>query len=448
MLSLIAATLVGTLAQAAFHNPVFSDPFAKPDSHSESLPTSENNFKKSQDNGEPDWSKDLLTEYAVIRVKVFPHNAKWNSPHGKDTTLDKVTVSSAANCNVFKADNPTSVGGITRTKLLKTGTKFELTAANVTQAMWIECGAPIQITRVDYPNIPIRYKGVLFVKKVNATPTDYVTLVNVIEFEEYLKGVVPAEMPASWAHEALKAQSIAARTYAFYELLTRKYLQDLNITDEGSGAQFDDTVTYQAYLGLKNTTQATDKAVKETTGQVMTHQGKIVKAYFHADSGGYTENAENVWDKYYPYIIAKPEVYPDGSIPGTNWTFNTNFKDIETNLIKNNFLNAEDKIESISISKDDYYPSTRPTHVTILLTSGETKRLLAVDFSFAMRVRSAWLNISATSAQADNVKIEGKGFGHGAGMNQWGAKVMVAKLNKNFEEILKFYYTGIDIIKP
>jgi len=412
---------------SAFHNPVFASP---------------ETFQLEADE-EPDWSKDFLRQYSQIRIKVFPHNNRYNSPQGKDTTLDRVTLSSTADCKMFKADRPTSEGGITRSELIKSGTTFNFSTQNVTDPVWVECDAPISVTRVDYASAPIRYKGVMFIKKTKA-PNAYITVVNVLPFEEYLKGVVPSEMPASWAPEALKAQAIAARTYAFYELTTFVSAADPNITAEESGAQFDDTVTYQAYLGLKNTTAATDKAVEETSSQVMVHQGKVVKAYFSADSGGHTENAENVWDKYYPYIIGKPEIYPAGSIPGTDWTFTFAVNEVETRLINNNLLPAGSNITNIRIDQADLYPSTRPSFVTLTLAGNVTKKIRAVDFSFAMRIKSAWIKISTKNGSAT---ITGKGFGHGAGMNQWGARVMVDKFNKTFVEILKFYYTGIDIVK-
>ena len=439
MLVLLAASLLfsspafagGSLDEASFSDSFNNPIFASPD------------LFRLEGDEEPDWSKDMLRQYSDIRIKVFPHNSRYNSPQGKDTTLDRVTVSSAADCKVFKADNPTSEGGITRSEVLKTGTSFTFTTQSVTQPMWIECEAPIQVTRVDYTSTPIRYKGVMFIKKTGGD-NPYLTLVNVLPFEEYLKGVVPSEMPASWAPEALKAQAIAARTYAFYELTTFVAASDPNLTSESSGAQFDDTVTYQAYLGLRNTTAATDKAVEDTSGQVMVHQGKVVKAYFHADSGGYTENAENVWDKYYPYIIAKPELYPAGSIPGTDWNFTYAIDEIEKRLKANDLLSASQNLTGVRIESADHFPSSRPSFVTLVLSGNVTKKIRAVDFSFAMKIKSAWIKIAT---QGSSATISGKGFGHGAGMNQWGARVMVDKLNKTFDEILKFYYTGVDIVK-
>jgi stage II sporulation protein D len=394
---------------------------------------------------EPEWSADLLSVYREVRVKIFPHNSKFNAPHGKDTTINRVRLSSNGQCQLFAADRPTSEGGITRNQLIRSGNNFEMTTENLKSAVWLECNQPITLTRPDFLQNPIRYNGVMFIKPVSIQDTvNYITVVNVLDFEEYLRGVVPAEMPASWAAEALRAQAIAARTYAFYELATKVFLYDQNIMKENSGAQFDDTVTYQAYLGLKNTTAATDAAIAATAGQVMLHQGKIVKAYFHADSGGYTENAENVWGKYLPYILAKEEIYPEGSIPGSTWTYSPGFKEIEDKLIANKFLNTGQTLSDVRINKNDYYPSTRPSHIELVLSDRSVKRILAVDFSFAMRIKSPWIKITTNTANR-SATFNGRGFGHGAGMNQWGARVMVDKFNKNHIDVLKFYYTGIDI---
>ena len=154
---------------SAFHNPAFTNP----------------EIFQLEFVDEPDWSRDLLSQYAEIRVKVFPHNNRYNSPQGKDTTIDRVTLNSAAQCNVYKADRPTSEGGITRSELIRTGTSFNLSVQNVTDPIWIECEAPIQVTRVDYPSAPIRYRGVMFVKKTK-TAVPYITVVNVVPFESLL----------------------------------------------------------------------------------------------------------------------------------------------------------------------------------------------------------------------------------------------------------------------
>ena len=275
---------------------------------------------------EPEWSTQLKEKFFKVRIKIFPHNSKYNAPQGRDVVIDKLTVSSNGDCTVYKSEHPTSENEMTRNIVLKTGKKFELSAASVPAPIWIECTQPIEVKRPDFPNAPISYAGTLFIKAVKGSAT-YLTAVNILPFEQYLKGVVPSEMPASWSAEALKAQAIAARTYAYYELGTEVSKADQNIISEQSGAQIDDTVSYQAYLGLKNNTVATDTAIDQTTGMVMTYNNKVIKAYFSADSGGHTEDSENVWGDSRPYIIGKPEIYPDGSVPGTTWNYTATLAD-------------------------------------------------------------------------------------------------------------------------
>lgn len=392
---------------------------------------------------EPEWSEQLKEKFSNVRVKIFPHNSKYNAPQGRDVGMNKLWISSQGDCKIYKSEYPTSEQEMTRTLLLKTGNKFEFNADSLPDPVWIECNRPIEVKRPDYPATPITYKGTLFIKKVKAAEP-YLTAVNVVAFEQYLKGVVPSEMPASWSAEALKAQSIAARTYAYFELGTEVSVRDQNIVAEQSGAQIDDTVTYQAYLGLKNNTPATDSAIDQTTGLVMTFNNKVIKAYFSADSGGHTEDSFNVWGDLRAYIIGKPEIYPQGSVPGEKWSYTATLSDLTTKLIAAGFLNSGHQLQELSINSHDLYPSTRPKKVELRLTNGKVKTISAVDYAFAAGIKSAWINFAAT-ADAKSVVTNGRGFGHGAGMSQWGARAMVDKLNKTHEEILHFYYTGIQI---
>jgi stage II sporulation protein D len=392
---------------------------------------------------DPDWNREFQDKFSIVRIKVFPHNSKYNAPQGKDTIIDKLKIASSGDCKVFKSVGATSAEPISRGTVLQAGKSFDFSAKTLSNPVWIECTGPIEVVRPDFASNPIKYAGLIFLKKAGTAAAPYLTAVNVLPFETYLKGVVPSEMPASWSFEALKAQAIAARSYAYYELGTEVFRQDPNIMLEQSGAQIDDTVTYQAYLGLKNGTAATNKAIDETAGRVMIFDGKVIKAYFHADSGGYTENAENVWGKHHPYILAKEELYPDGSIPGSQWSYTPSFNEVETKLTTNNFIRPGQKVSNLKVAPTDIFPSGRPEFVTIVFSDRTEKKILAVDFSFAMRIKSQWVRFSDIRPSA--ITIHGRGFGHGAGMNQWGARVMVDKLNKNFEDVLKFYYSGIQI---
>ena len=126
-------------------------------------------------------------------------------------------------------------------------------------------------------------------------------VVNNVALEEYLMGVVPAEMPPGWNVEAHKAQAIAARSYAIANLGKRKSM----------GYDLKDTPQDQTYGGASAETKRTTKAVLETRGIVLTHDGKIIPAYYHASSGGKTVGSGAVWAKDLPYIKSVPG-YDDG----------------------------------------------------------------------------------------------------------------------------------------
>lgn len=127
------------------------------------------------------------------------------------------------------------------------------------------------------------------------------TVINELPIEEYIQGVVPAEMPSGWEHDAHKAQAIAARSYALANLGKRaKHGYDLKDTPED-----------QAYGGASVETPHTNDAVSETEGIVLIHSGKIIPAYYSASAGGHTKNASQVWTQDLAYIKAVPS-FDDG----------------------------------------------------------------------------------------------------------------------------------------
>lgn len=393
---------------------------------------------------DPIWSPALKARLSLIRVKIFPHNSKYNSPQGRDNNWTNFRIRSAGLCQVYNSETATSEGGLTRKYPVRSGSNLDFDLANVTQALWLECAQSFQLVRPDYPDRPISYEGHLFIRRVDPLKgAAYLTAVNVLPFEQYLKGVVPSEMPSSWSLESLKAQAIAARTYAYHELASNVADQDENLLIEQSGAQLDDTVTYQAYLGLKNAATTSNRAVDLTAGQVMIFNNRIIKAYFHADSGGHTENAENVWGTFYPYIVGKPEIYPDGVIPGTQWSYSTSLNKLQSELQSVGLIVPGSTLVDISIASSELYPSGRAQFVNLKFADGLFKKISGVDFAFAVRLKSNWIQL--TPVRNGSVTIQGRGFGHGAGMNQYGARHMIERMNKSFDETLKFYYSSIDI---
>ncbi len=136
------------------------------------------------------------------------------------------------------------------------------------------------------------YRGFLIVQNKNKK----LTVINDVELEDYLKGVVPSEMPSSWELEALKAQAIAARSYALANLGKRASL----------GYDLKDTPEDQAYGGASAETTKTNLAVESTGGQVLTYNMKVIPAYYSASAGGQTINASAAWGNDLPFIRSVP----------------------------------------------------------------------------------------------------------------------------------------------
>ncbi len=147
------------------------------------------------------------------------------------------------------------------------------------------------------------YFGAIEVKNVGGS----LFTINHINVEQYLKGVVPAEMPRSWPLEALKTQAVAARAYALRQIKPEAIFD------------MDDSTRFQVYLGKKYQFSATDKAVDETAGQVVMYGSEIIPCYYHSTSGGYTENNENVWGgRPRPYLRGVPSPWEENS-PWWSW---------------------------------------------------------------------------------------------------------------------------------
>lgn len=124
-------------------------------------------------------------------------------------------------------------------------------------------------------------------------------VVNVVDLEDYVKGVLPSEMPGNWELEALKAQAVCARTFA---CLTTKHLS-------AYGFDVCSSTDCQAYSGIGEATSATDRAVEETEGECLYYDGELAQAYYHSSDGGATEDAENVWGTDVPYLRGKEDPY-------------------------------------------------------------------------------------------------------------------------------------------
>lgn len=286
----------------------------------------------------------------------------------------------------------------------------------------------IELQTDPYKNIPVKiYRSSL--KTVETYP-----------LEEYVRGVVAAEMPIEFEKEALKAQAIAARTYIINRIL------DKNATDAPEGAIVTDTVKHQVFLsekelkqmwGLKFSEQMSklNEAVNETSGQVITYQGKPITALYFSTSNGYTENSEDYWGKEVPYLKSVPSPW-DTDSPKYEKTVSIPFKTLETKL-------KVDAGVSVSSGKEWIKVLER--------TQGQRiKKIQVGEKVFSGRELRELLQLPSTSitweVQKDSVSFQTKGYGHGVGMSQYGANGM-AKEGKTDREIIQYYYTGVELTK-
>ena len=301
--------------------------------------------------------------------------------------------------------------------------------SNPTNAFYFECSKPFKVQR-DASLVAYSYEGNFVAIIDSKESNNQIQIVNLIESEKYIQGVVPAEVGNAWPVEALKAQAVAARTFAWWTVLDER-------VNSGNTFDLDDTVQYQAYSGISNHTTVTDAAVSDTANQVMKYQGKVIKAYFSADSGGKSESSKNAFGQVLPYCISKSELY-DITKTKTAWEVKIPLADISTALSIN--------IKQIEVEVGDFNTSGRVDQVTITNVNGQKTKISGPLFRKALKLRSTLFELKTESLNnLETVTISGKGFGHGVGMAQVGAKQYALQLGWTFDQIVKFYYTGITL---
>lgn len=255
------------------------------------------------------------------------------------------------------------------------------------------------------------------------------SVINNIPIEQYLYGVVPKEMPPNWAKEALKAQAVAARTYALY------------IKGKSADKPYDveSTTTSQVYGGFDSEKEGSNLAVDETRGQVITYNGRLIVAYFHSSSGGHTEDSKNVWTADIPYLKGIPDSF-SANIPNGEWKFFVSYNDMQNRL--NQYGLNIGQISGLNVAGKSR--SGRLLRVRVIAKNGTTE-LKSNNFRIkvgATRLKSTLLKIVPDH---DGILFAGKGYGHGVGMSQWGANMMARK-GFGYQDILKHYYQSVKIV--
>ncbi|RKH38475.1 SpoIID/LytB domain-containing protein [Corallococcus sicarius] len=242
-------------------------------------------------------------------------------------------------------------------------------------------------------------------------------LINVIPLEDYLAAVLGSEMPVSFPLEALKAQAIAARTYALQKKLD----------SYGAAFHMGSSVLHQVYGGVNREDPKTRAAVEATRGEVLTYDLAPIEAYFHASCGGHTESGQDALQRNLPYL--QPVACPCGKLPASRWSATLSEGELRKAL----------KASPDGMRVTGRTSTRRVTRVTLsdgtLVDGVQFRRKLGY-----MRLKS--LDFDVTSSSKGYV-FTGRGFGHGAGLCQWGAKAF-ADQGRTYREILSHYYPGAE----
>lgn len=248
-----------------------------------------------------------------------------------------------------------------------------------------------------------------------------------LELEEYIIGVVAGEMPALFHDEALKAQAVAARTYAIYKIInstldydvtttisTQSYLDEEDMKEKWG----DDYSLY--YNKIKN-------VVEETKKEVMKQNGEVISSFYFAISNGYTQDSITVFNQDLDYIESVT----------SNWDENVNNYEVTTEFNKDYFCKLLSITCDVIEIKEIEYEETN--HIKELVINNKT--FTGINLRELLSLRSTDISIEVT----DVISVTTRGYGHGVGMSQYGANEM-AKEDFTYKEILNYYYKNVEIV--
>ena len=263
-----------------------------------------------------------------------------------------------------------------------------------------------------------------------------------INLDEYITNVVSAEMPADYELEAIKAQAVVARTYTIYKITTSKKHDEADICDKSTCCQ--------AWLSKEERFKRWDEdkrilnwnkivqAVNQTAGKIITYEDKPINAFFHANSGGKTQVPFYVWGGTgYPYL----------QVVETLGEENYSQYKSEAKFTKNEF------VEKVKKEHEDFEINFEEENCINIIQRDDSNRVVTVKIGnlnlsgvetrTILGLRSANFTIEISK---DEVLFKVIGYGHGVGMSQTGADAL-ARQGKNYEEIIKHFYTGVEIIE-
>ncbi len=268
----------------------------------------------------------------------------------------------------------------------------------------------------------LTYRGYISFRNLN----NNLNVVNHVELEDYLKGVVPKELSPSYPKDALKAQAICSRSFAIKNI--NKYKKN--------GYNLDDTTNSQVYRGRSVEDKRSNLAIEETRGIVAKYNDQIANTIFGASSGGKTANAAEVWGGTAVNYLSS---FEDPYSKEYKWDYKLNNDEINKKLLSNN-IKVGNFIRFNIIEKDI---SGRNKTIEVVGTA-KTEKITGSKFRNVFgntKLKSTLFDIGNDN---NGVIFVGSGYGHGVGMSQYGA-VEMAKQGKNYTEIMSFYFPGVTL---
>ncbi|HOD15719.1 MAG TPA: SpoIID/LytB domain-containing protein [Spirochaetota bacterium] len=362
----------------------------------------------------------LATGILMSVVSCSPFMLRQYFPGTKDTTTVRVLILKTGNRFTVSSGADIVISGAnTDIKRSFHGSTAEFTPASISKRIVVKsANRPLCLNGKPY-------RGIFELHNKNGIAF----IINIIKIDEYLLGVVPCEIPSGWDMEALKAQAVAARTYAYYHLMTK--------AKKGTLYDLDATTNSQVYRGISDEKDRTTEAVVATSGEIISYNSMPILSYFHSTCGGKTIDDKYVWPRNnLKYLKGISCGFCEESTK-YKWKSKLSLEEIHDCLSKKN-ANVG-KIKNIRFKrKNDRVTDVVVRHTGGIITiSGNNFRLLFPP----EKMRSLYF----TSKKIDrSIVLDGHGWGHGVGMCQWGARGMALRGYK-YRDIITHYYSGVKI---
>lgn len=283
-------------------------------------------------------------------------------------------------------------------------------------------------------NVFIRNDEITFNFNSNSVVRVYRESTNKIDrvpIEEYVVGVLAGEVPVSFEVEALKAQAVASRTYVMFQI-QKNIKKDYDVIDTVSNQVYlDDEILKEKWGNdYTNNINKIRKVVLDTSGEYLVYDGKIVEALFFSTSTGMTENSEEIFSSEVPYLRSVVSTWDEIS---PAYSDSKHFKKEEFYKLLN--LSYQEKL-NVEVTKKTSTGRVQEIKINNKIFDGK-------DVCSKLKLRSTFFEIIE---YADKIVVNTRGYGHGVGLSQYGAQGM-AKEGYTYDEILKYYYSGVEIKK-